>query len=189
MDQEGEYLVFITPRYQPSVLIVTIGILLFLAGFIFIGAFMWWTTRPFRQRTKTKGVAVASANGVVLSQPFTNSYIRTLSGYWNDSNGNVTFTSNPVQRWSFNGTFLTNMTTYRSLYRDNYSVYLKQLPPPNSSRREFTWVFTGTSLITSSSASTQEQMVITDNGASQLSFSQVPAGTAVTFNQTLFLSS
>lgn len=149
-----------------SSIIVVVGLTVIIIIGVIVAAYIGATAYTKPPPTSNTVVFVVSSSGTTItSTPFSNAYIRSVSGYWIDNTkGAVGFSAQPQQLWSFDGMFLTNQTTLNSLYVNNGVPALGLLPPSNVSRPQYVWAWNGTNLIVGNNATNTQRTVVNDTG-------------------------
>jgi hypothetical protein len=136
---------------NPSVRIIVICIVVIIViGVILIGVFSVLTFTQVRQLTNQKYLPTLAGPLPVTS--FTQTTIKTNSGYWNDVNGNWVPSGSAKQTFSYDGMFLTCDQTGRSIQipvtgstagtispPTNVVLSFVNLPPSNTSRGNFSF--------------------------------------------------
>lgn len=142
-------------KQSKSMIILVAGISAIFFGGVIVGSMIAATSFDRRSITLSSGITVPTESGPITSEPFSNKYIRSQSGFWFDASGQldsenpiptpITFTDSPQQQWSFNGRFLVNDVTLKNMVLVDQAIpMMANLPSPRSgSRANFVWIFTG----------------------------------------------
>lgn len=169
-------------RSSDSGYILTVGFAFVIVAAVVLGVIIALLTVTLRRNIRSSAV-VNGAGAIVTTTPFTNKAIRSTTGYWVVTGSAVTFSQTASQTWSYDGQVITNDMTGQALTvaSSGNGVAVATLPPVNTSRFGFLWVWTGGSttgpLITAGSAGLRYQILIFDTGV--LTLTPVPFGSPI----------